>query len=165
MKKLYLLSIVFLAFTTTNAQKNELSNKEAKNLQQEKCFNASKSMLLSKRYKFSVQDFVNGHSIPGNITINGSTAFINMRDWPMQFSSKGYGGKNLALYYKSDITDYKFKINEIEQKFDLEFVTNFDGERIQFSFDIDACSVAYVAVQSDRRVDGGPIGGFIRPLD
>lgn len=164
MKKIFLFTFMLAFIFMTGAQEKEISKKEQKSASIEKCFNASKSMLLSKRYKFSVQDFVNGHSIPGTITVNGSTALIDMRDWPMQYSAIGYGGKKLRLNYTSEIEDYKLTINEIKKNFDLEFETNFDGERIQYNFEIDACSVAYVSLQTDRRIDGRAVGGTIRPL-
>lgn len=165
MKRVVLLSLVFLSFNFINAQEKKVSKRELKDSLKEKCFDISKSMLMSKRFKFSASLFNTDNNVVAyGITLNGNNAFIDLPYMGQEFTGTGYGARDTSISYKGEISNFKLKINEKKKKFILQFVTKYNGERIRYNFDIDACGFAYVTVQSDKRTDT-IFNGPIKPLE
>ncbi|WP_370391236.1 DUF4251 domain-containing protein [uncultured Winogradskyella sp.] len=164
MKRGIVLVMALLTISAGLAQEEKPTKRELKDSLKDKCFDISRSMLLSKRFKFTASLMNTDNNVVWHgILLNGDYAEIDLPFMGQEFTGSGYGARNTSISFKGEISNYKLKINQKKKKFQLGFTTKLDGERIKYSFDVDACGFAYVNVQSDKRsyvIFDGPI----RPL-
>ena len=154
MKKVILLSFLFVFFGMVHAQESKQSKKQKKELAAKENMEKTRALVESKKFEFTGNFMFpqNGQRVsmltpPNTLKINGNTVTSNL---PF-IGTKQFTGANSGMMFEGDMEDYKMEFVDKKNEIRLRFKHKDGTETFSFQLDIAPDGYTYIVASSNKR--------------
>jgi hypothetical protein len=154
MKKVLLLSLLFICAGVTTAQETKLSKKEKKELAAKANLEKTKALLSTKNYEFTGTFMFpqSGQRVsmltpPNNLIIKDSMVASNLP----YIGTKQFAGRDNGMIFEGALSSYTMEVVEKKNKIKVSFSCKDGTETFRFELDIAPDGYTNVIATSNRR--------------